>query len=308
MDRSVLRRYVERLALASLPLFGAGACGGQRLGTPADMQAVVVADGDMGGAAPICPGNSDCYWLTYVDGGTPTDNIAYWNPDGGTGDPCVPCGFETIPGAWCGQCQVVHNACGTAYFCSLLDCTVACDAVGRRPAGLAAEPALAAALRLDEWLVRAAHLEAASVPAFAQLERELAAHGAPERLVAGARRARADEVRHAAIMGALARAAGARLVPVDVAPTPLRPLVEIARENAVEGCVRETAGAVVAARQARAFADPQLQRVFAAIAADERRHANLAWAVDDWVRPRLTVAERRSVDGARAAAIRQLAA
>jgi len=55
-------------------------------------------------------------------------------------------------------------------------------------------------------------------------------------------------------------------------------------------------------------ADPQLQRVFAAIAADERRHANLAWAVDDWVRPRLTVAERRSVDGARAAAIRQLAA
>jgi hypothetical protein len=299
---------VERIALASLPLFGASACGGTRpLAPPADMQAVVGSDGDLG-AAPMCPGNSDCYWLTYVDGGTPTDNIAYWNPDGGTGDPCVPCGFETIPGAWCGQCQVVHNACGTAYFCSLLDCTSACDAVGRRPAGLVGEPALAAAGRLDQWLARAAHLEAASVPAFAQLQRELTAHGAPERLVAGARRALADEVRHAQIMSGLARAAGARLERVDVAPTPLRSLVALASENAVEGCVRETAGAVVAARQAALLGDAPLGRVLAAIAVDERRHANLAWAIDDWARPRLTRAERRAVDAARAAAIRALAA
>ena len=106
----------------------------------------------------------------------------------------------------------------------------------------------------------------------------------------------------------LARERGEQLLAVDVAPTAIRSLVEIARENAVEGCVRETAGAVVAARDAGRFEDPRLREIFAAIAVDERRHANLAWAVDDWARPRLTAAERRDVDAARAAAIRALAA
>jgi hypothetical protein len=305
MQRSFLRRYIERLALVSLPLLGAAACGSD--GAPqaaADLAVAVVIDKDDLG----CPRQNDgCDWLTYVDGGMPTDNPAYWFPDGGV-NPCGPCGFEGQHGIYCGQCQVVHNSCGNAYFCSVTDCTLACAAgagSGRRPPGLRS-PSLAGA-GLAHELVRMAHLEAASVPAFAQLAAELAAHRAPERLIAGARRARADEERHARVVGELARAAGARPWPLDVAPTPLRPLVEVARENAVEGCVRETAGAVVAARQARAFADPRLRRIFAAIAADERRHANLAWAVDDWARPRLSPAERRAVDAARAAAVRDLA-
>src|SRR6476619_2092188 len=122
------------MALASLPLLG-GACGkAPAMMTGADMH---VAAGDDMGAGPLCPANSDCYWLTYVDAGAPTDNIVYWNADGGA-DPCVPCGFETRAGIWCGQCQVVHNECGTAYFCSILDCSITCDPVGRRPAGLVA--------------------------------------------------------------------------------------------------------------------------------------------------------------------------
>jgi hypothetical protein len=151
------------------------------------------------------------------------------------------------------------------------------------------------------------------VPAFAQLMRELAAHGAPEALVAAARRALADEERHARMMTDLARAAGARPATPDVAPTPLRPLVAIALENAVEGCVRETAGAVTAAVEARRlaagvghFAAPELRRIFAAIAIDERRHADLAWAVDAWAAPRLLPDERRLVAAARADAFRSL--
>ena len=73
-----------------------------------------------------------------------------------------------------------------------------------------------------------------------------------------------------------------------------RDLESIARENAVEGLVREAYGARVAI-------DP-------AIAADEQRHADLAASVHEWLRPRLPYAARRRVDEARGAARAQLVA
>jgi hypothetical protein len=151
-----------------------------------------------------------------------------------------------------------------------------------------------------------AHLEAASVPAFAHLERELRAHGAPERLLAGARRARLDEERHACMMSDLARAAGARMPVVEVAPMAVRPLDEIAIENAVEGCVREALGALAASEQARTARDPVLSTVLAGIAVDEARHASLAWAVDRWASRGLSAAARRRVHAARLTEARSL--
>jgi hypothetical protein len=248
--------------------------------------------------------DNPCFWLTYVDGGTPTDNITYWSPDAGV-DQCAPCGFAHRPNVYCGQCEVVRHSCGVAYFCSTFDCSDACGATGRRPPGLWL-PAPTPAEDLGAQLARMAHLEAASVPAFAQLAAELDAHGAPSRLVAGARRALADEERHAGVVGDLARALGARPLQVDVAPMPLRPLGAIALDNAVEGCVRETIGAVLAAEQARLAPDRALGDALAGIAVDERRHANLAWAIDAWVRPRLSPGERLAVARARAAAIDEM--
>jgi hypothetical protein len=289
MKRSRLRRRIERLAFASLL---GSACGHptahRDLGGLTD-----------GGADLACPVFSNgCYWLQYVDFGVPSDNITYWAGDGGA-DPCGPCGFEKL-GAWCGQCEIVANTCGKAYFCSILDCTTICSAAGRRPAGLAL-PSLE-----GDWLAQMAHLEAASVPAFTQLERELAAHGAPERLQAAARRARLDEVRHAAAIGALARAAGSRPLPLDVCATPIRPLAHLALENAVEGCVRETAGAVLAAAQAQRLVDRAQAELFAGIAVDERRHADLAWAVDAWALPRLDPADVKLIERARQVALQEL--
>jgi hypothetical protein len=303
MKRSTLRRYIERVAMASLLSSG---CGHPRSyaadppSPPADMGGVG-APGDL-----ACPGTGDnCYWLAYVDGGVPSDKIRYWLGDG-SADPCPACNFGAQPGATCGSCEVVSNSCGNAYFCSILNCSLYCTGAGRRPPGLLSP--LLAGDDLAARLATMAHLEAASVPAFMQLEHELMAHGAPGPLIAAARRARADEVRHAEVMTALARRAGARPLAIDVMPTPLRPLAELALENAVEGCVRETAGAVVAAAQARTLRDPELARVFAAIAVDERRHADLAWAVDAWVTPRLLPAERRRIERARATAVQDLEA
>jgi len=64
-------------------------------------------------------------------------------------------------------------------------------------------------------------------------------------------------------------------------------------EIAVEGCVRETFGALEATFQAKNANDPQIRRVMRRIAEDETRHAALAWRVAAWIEPRLSDRQRR---------------
>jgi hypothetical protein len=156
------------------------------------------------------------------------------------------------------------------------------------------------------WLARAAHDEAASVHAFTALLAELTAHRAPESLLARLRAAADDEVRHAAIIKNLAEAHGAALIPPKITTTPPRTLLAIALENAREGCVNETWAALCAAHQARRAADPHTRTIFAGIAADEARHAELAWSLDTWLMGQLTAAERALVESTRRAAAREL--
>jgi hypothetical protein len=133
-----------------------------------------------------------------------------------------------------------------------------------------------------------AWLEAASVPAFLRLAEELTAHGAPEALVKAARRAAADEVRHTRAMQALARRHGAIMPEVDIPPFQPRSLEAMCTENAVEGCVRETFGALVTGWQARTAGDTEVRRALGPISRD-------AWAVDAWAAGRLTPPERERI-------------
>ena len=176
---------------------------------------------------------------------------------------------------------------------------------GRRPEGLSphvrhCEDAVGA------FFAECAYLEAASVPAFERLARELRAHGAPARLVKRALRARADEVRHAKATVALARRHGAEPSAVVVDLLPVRTLLAIAIENAVEGCVRETYGALVAVHQAAHARDPRVAAIMRRIADDETHHAALAWDVAEWLDSRLTDEERRLVAESRAHAVATL--
>lgn len=176
--------------------------------------------------------------------------------------------------------------------------------VGRRPEGLASTP------RGDESLgaffARMAHLEAAAVPAFERLVSELTAHGAPRALIAAAKRAARDEVRHARAVAKLARRFGGVVPPVVVEELPIRSLEEIARENATEGCVRETFGALVATYQARAARDEQIAKVMRGIARDETRHAQLSWDVAAWALSQLDGGARARIDVAVANAVAEL--
>jgi hypothetical protein len=181
-----------------------------------------------------------------------------------------------------------------------------CPVEGRRPSGLAAPVHAYAQTAAGAWLAHAAWLEAASVHAFLHLADELERHHAPRALVRLALAAAKDEVRHTTMMTHLAKRYGAEPPPANVVLPGPRPLEAIAIENAAEGCVRETWGAVIAQWQAHASPDREVRDVFRAIAKDEARHAALAWAVHEWIMPLLDDAARARVLAAREAAAHEL--
>lgn len=178
---------------------------------------------------------------------------------------------------------------------------------GRRPEGLRFGNATSSDDEIGAQLAAMAELEAASVPAFDRLARELAMHDAPADLVRRARLAMGDEVRHARVMRELAAQYGSAPRAIDVPPLPCRTLAAIARENAIEGCVREAYGALVATYQA-ACAAPALRAAFGAIADDERRHAALSEDVDAWITSQLDAAALADVVAARITAQQELRA
>jgi hypothetical protein len=174
--------------------------------------------------------------------------------------------------------------------------------VARRAHGIVYE----AASRFDDaatYLAHCAHLESASVASFARLARELCALEAPraliERVVAAAR----DERRHGRLLRKIAHARGKGVAKSPRLRLASRSLVEIAIENAVEGAIRETWGAVVAAHQATFATDLEIRNAFVAIAPDEAGHAELAADVACWLESRLAPDERAQVILARRAAI-----
>jgi hypothetical protein len=177
-------------------------------------------------------------------------------------------------------------------------------AIGRRPPGLLSHTD--GYDSLGRFFAGIAHLEAASVPAFEILEAELRALGAPCGLVTEARRSRDDEVRHAARMDALARRFGSTPAEVRVEQKPMRSLFEVALDNAVEGCVRETYGALVATHQAMTATDDEVRSAMLDIADDETRHAALSWQIAAWASPQLTDSEHAAIETAQKEAIAAL--
>jgi hypothetical protein len=165
---------------------------------------------------------------------------------------------------------------------------------GRRPHAM---PACAPIASVGDWLREQGRLEAASVTAFEQLARDLTAHRAPRSLVRACRRAARDEVRHARACGTPRPARSRRATPS---------LEELAIDNAIEGEVRETWGAVVGAWQARTAALPAIRTMMLGIAPDELRHAELAAKLGRFYASRLSAAARARVAEAKARAIAEL--
>jgi hypothetical protein len=209
----------------------------------------------------------------------------------------VLCGFPNNGG---GFCYVGSDSAGQP----AVECYAQCG-VGRRARELGRAPRKRGSA-VGRYLAAAARLEAASVHSFRRLRRELEEHDAPTALRRAAEHAGHDEVRHARDTSRLALLHGVtpRMPRGRLRPRPS--LETMAVENAAEGCVRETYGALLAMFQAQKAGDPAVGRLMRGIAADEVRHAALSWRVGRWAEGRLAPAARARVDRAKRAAVREL--
>ena len=261
-----LHRWLRRAALAAVPIVGLTACGDNCEVTP-NFRSSSILPASVAWAPGSVHGSEECNRYC------PSEYVC-WHNDW---DHCV-----------VGADGKALACTGTQTFCGSRPC-------GRLPSGLLSASIIQASVVATE-LAAAVHLEGAAVFAFQALERELLGHGAPEELVRRAGFAQDDERRHQSSMSRLARRRGARVSPVVVDPAPVRTLLEVARENAREGCVREAYGAGVAAFQGEWAGDPVIRRAMRSIAIDEAEHASLGWAVDAWARSRLARAQRAILD------------
>lgn len=168
-------------------------------------------------------------------------------------------------------------------------------AVGRRPEGLIDSRRTHARSPLARHFEATASLEAAAVEAFIVMERELLAHGAPSSLSLRARIAAEDERRHTHTMASLARRFGGRPVRPVMERRPIRSLDAMALENVVEGCVRETFGALLAQRQGLLASDDEVRSTHQTIAAEETTHASLSWDLHGWMNQTLGSRSRREL-------------
>ena len=107
-------------------------------------------------------------------------------------------------------------------------------------------------------------------------------------------------------MGRLALRFGGQLTAPRVEERSLRSLLELSLDNAVEGCVRETWGALFGAFQAERSEDREVRRIMRVIANDEAEHASLAWQIAAWAEPQLTDGERATLRSLQEAAIGEL--
>jgi hypothetical protein len=148
---------------------------------------------------------------------------------------------------------------------------------------------------------RAAHwtklgqMEHASIAAFARFSLQLLSLGAPAELVEATTQALADETAHAKLCFSIASAyAGCAIGPgpLDVSRSlEVTSLGQIVDLVIVEGCFGETSAVLEALEGADAASDPVIRAAYTQIAADEQRHAELAFGFVRWAleRDRATV-------------------
>jgi len=187
---------------------------------------------------------------------------------------------EPPSGDVCGRPFLVSGEARVAELCGHAD-WASTGACGGELELAAEERALAA----QHW-ARAALLEHASIAAFARFTLQLLQLAAPRELLEQSQLAMLDETAHARDCFDLASrylqtAVGPGALPMQAAleETSLR---EITRLAFLEGCIGETV-ATIEAHEAHAGArDARVRQVLERIAADEQRHAELAWRFVRW--------------------------
>lgn len=186
-----------------------------------------------------------------------------------------------VEGAVCGRPFLVES---TARVAPVVDCRKWSAKLDTLPslAGLGDEERAALAAHFSKL----GQMEHASIAAFARFNLQLLSLGAPPELVEACTAAMADETAHTRLCFAIASHYAGR----PRGPSRLNiggsleaaSLLEVAKLVIAEGCLGETVAAVEALEAAEAASDPALRDAYARIAADEQRHAELAFRFLRW--------------------------
>ncbi|MES1187588.1 MAG: ferritin-like domain-containing protein [Myxococcales bacterium] len=146
---------------------------------------------------------------------------------------------------------------------------------------------------------RLGQMEHASIAAFARFSLQLLALGAPSELVEACTQALADETEHAKVCFKLASSYAGQALgpgPLDIGGSlgcvSLGDIVDLVL---AEGCFGETSAALDALEAADTATDPVLREVYAKIASDEQRHAELAFRFLRWALTRDAPVVRRRI-------------
>lgn len=139
---------------------------------------------------------------------------------------------------------------------------------------------------LAHHYARAAQMEHASIAAFARFSLQLLSLGAPPELVEACTNAIADETAHARACFELASRYGGTAVGPAALPVggclDVSSLDEIIELTIVEGCIGETLAALEATEAAEHANDATVRAALLRIAADEKRHVELAFRFVRW--------------------------
>ena len=141
------------------------------------------------------------------------------------------------------------------------------------------------AAQAEHW-TRMGQMEHASIAAFARFSLQLLALGAPADLVEACTRALADETAHTQLCFGIASAYAGRAIgpgPLDISGSlDVSSLEDVVDLVIAEGCFGETSAALEALEAADSAADPVIRAAYTQIAADEQRHAELAFRFVRW--------------------------
>lgn len=198
-----------------------------------------------------------------------------------TGGPCaLTAGIRACFSGACGRPFLVEHGARVAPIAARSDWN------GRGPSPSVEQLTPSERVTLTAHWTKLGQMEHASIAAFARFQLQLLALGAPPSLVEACNRALGDETRHTRLCFGLASAYAGRAIgpgPLDVTgsldATALADVVELVL---VEGCFGETSAALEARDAELLAADPVVREVYAQIAEDEQRHAELAFHFVSW--------------------------
>ena len=172
----------------------------------------------------------------------------------------------------------------------------ACIVEGRGSACIEKETAGTGDNNIGAWFARAHHAEKGSVFAFEQLRRDLIKLEAPSTLIAKIEDAIREEAEHTSMMKDFAIANKGKIMDLIFDGfLDTRSVWDIAVENLLEGCINESYAALQAFYQSRHAESEQIQGLFATIARDECKHAEIAREVHHFLLPLLSNSQQREL-------------